>query len=120
MRSTLSSLRLRLVLSALVLVGGVAVAAATLQAADRPATHPAQVSVERDGLRYEFDALTGTERLVDLSQPGPVRTNLVNERLEDAARLRVEACRKLGIDGLDELVREHRREADELRRLGYL
>jgi len=107
-------------LGVVVLVCGLALAAAKLQAADRPTTHPAQVSVEHDGLRYEFDALTGTERLLDLSQTGPDRVNLVNVRLEDAARLRVEACRKLGIGGLDELVREHRRDADELRRLGYL
>lgn len=81
---------------------------------------PARPSLEADGLRYEFDALTGCERLWDLSDPSQAPRNVIRERAIDARNLRRSLERQLGVESLDELRDAHRSGADALRRLGYL
>ena len=81
---------------------------------------PARGSVEDGGLRYEFDALTGREALLDISfGPDQVR-DVLADRPDDVERMRVKLARKLGVRSLDDMVDAHRAAADQLRRLGYL
>jgi len=98
----------------------VATAAVAPRSTTSPAQLPARVSVEDNGLRYAFDALTGRESLVDVTSDAGDRIDLIDSRPDDAERMRRLLVRDLDIESLSELVDAHRPAADELRRLGYL
>lgn len=89
--------------------GGATVDAGTLA----PLQH-----IERDGLRYEYDALTDAERLLDVSDPSAPK-DVSKSRPADVERLRADLVARLGISGLGALRDAHKAAADELRRLGY-
>jgi len=99
-------------------VAGVLLVRGAARASVLPKELPAHPVVERDGLRYEFNALTGVESLLDLSASPP--RELVRHREEELSRMRDLLCRDLRIDGLGRLVDAHREQAEGLRRLGYL
>jgi len=85
-----------------------------------PESIPSLVFLERDGLRYEYDALRGTERLYDLAEPPPRHEDLTASRPDDAARLRNAILADLHLDSLDALREMYAQEAEQLRRMGYL
>lgn len=101
-------------------VAGSVGAAAVRGCAPDPAHVPARGWVESDGLRYEFDALTGREALFDAAADADGERNLVRERPDDARRMRALLVRKLRVPSLDAMRDAHSATADELRRLGYL
>lgn len=79
---------------------------------------PAFPALERDGLRWEYDALADHERLLDVS--GGARVDVTADRPDLVLALRVEALRALGVRDLGALREAHRPAAETLRRLGYL
>ena len=81
---------------------------------------PAYATIERNGLRYEYDALTGREHLYVVAEPLATRRDVVGERPADVQRLRRELESELGIQSVETLRDVHREEAEVLRRLGYL
>jgi hypothetical protein len=119
-----SRARLRLAAGcALVAAAVVAVVAAARLHADTPvlrAPLPAYATIERDGLRYEFEALRGRESLVEIGPDGRPGRDVLLERGDAARRLRAALEAELGVDSLDRLVEAHHDAAESLRRLGYL
>ena len=85
-------------------------------ASSRP---PALFTLEQDGLRYEYHAVTGAETLWDLSAPAGQQRNLARERADELPALRDALRRKLGIQDLAELRAPHEALAEQLRALGY-
>lgn len=76
----------------------------------------ARVHIERDGLRYEFDAISGRERLTSLDHP---ETDLIHARPVDALRLRRALEADIG-QPLERLIDANRETIDALKRMGYL
>jgi hypothetical protein len=85
-----------------------------------PAALPAYAHIERDGLRYEFEALTSRERLSEIAPDGSRGRDVLAERRDAAARLRAALEAELGVDSLERLVEAHSDAAESLRALGYL
>lgn len=114
-RRRLSAAALLLVVAGAVLAGWVLT--------DGPSAHarptPAHVSIERDGFRYEYDAVAGTESLTDMSVPAAARVNLAGSRQDETKRLRGLLETQLDVDSLDRLHAEHLRDLEDVRRLGY-
>lgn len=81
---------------------------------------PTLVSIERNGLSYEFHTVTGTESLWDTALPVVERRNLIGERPDAARQLRAQLMLELGITDLESLRSEQQTAIDRLRRLGYL
>jgi len=79
-------------------------------------TPPACVVVEHDGLRYEFDALSGRRRICDPRDPD---TDLLPARPGGMERFRELIESKAGRT-LEEMQDAHRDSTAALRRLGYL
>lgn len=112
---------------AVALLGAVAVAGAFLALRSEPdvAAVPnsgaaLQVTIERDGLVYEFSALSGTEYLWDAAADPASRVNLVPVRAADARRLRALLSEQLGVTDLEVLHAPYRATAESLRSMGYL
>ena len=80
---------------------------------------PAFASIEQDGWRYEFHAVTGRERLVSLAD-GAGAENRAEEQPEVVRKLRVSLARDLKLRDLDELRDAHRDAIERLYALGYL
>lgn len=120
---------LRIVVSLAVLAAAaVAVAASThrsgsaagaeTSAAER--SDSALYTAERDGLRYEFQAVMGTEMLTRIAaKPGDTR-NLIREMPEMAATLRAAVAEREGVPSVEALRARHGETIESLRRLGYL
>jgi hypothetical protein len=77
---------------------------------------PAHVRVERNGFRYEFDALTGRARLYELKNPG---VDVLPERPDRMPELRMLIESEAGAT-LEDLQEHFRVSAAALRELGYL
>jgi hypothetical protein len=80
----------------------------------------AVVAIERDGLRYQYNTLTGRECLYDRDSPPEERRDLAADRPLDLRRLRRLLEAELGVPDLGVLHEPHRETADALRGLGYL
>lgn len=80
----------------------------------------AVAACECDGFRYEYNVLTGGERLFELKGGAPVFVDVLGAHPEEAAKCRETIERDLGVQRLEEL---RARRADAIRRLhavGYL
>ena len=80
---------------------------------------PAFASIEQDGWRYEFHAVTGRERLVSLAD-GAGAENRAEEQPEVVRKLRTSLARDLRLRDLSELREAHRDAIERLNALGYL
>lgn len=102
-------------------VVGAALASARLRA-PRPSEVPsgAVVAIERDGLRYQFNPLTGREYLFDRDASPDERRDLGRDRPLDLERLRRLLAEELGVPDLGVLHAPHRQTAEALRAMGYL
>jgi hypothetical protein len=105
---------------AAVLVLGVAAGALVVGLRGRGPEIPAYSVIERDGLRYEYDALAGRETLLELRAAGEKPVDVTATRPAEVQRFREELCRSLGVESLDEIREEHAEAAESLKRLGYL
>jgi hypothetical protein len=89
------------------------------QATDAPRGKPQVVfAIEKDGLRYEFNAVMGTSTLHDVSADD--RRNLLAERPAEAAALQRALLDDAGADSLEALRAPHRAIIESLQHLGYL
>jgi hypothetical protein len=79
---------------------------------------PAHFEIEADGYRFEYHAVTGTERLFRVRSP--VREDLSEDEPDVAGRLREALRIRLGVEDLELLRVPHRETIESLRRLGYL
>lgn len=113
-----SRTRIVLAASALVVAGAALVGAAVLVRTPREVR--AVYTIERDGLRYEFHAVTGAESLWRTDARPGQQFNLIRDRAGDGRRLRRELEKELGVESLDELREEHRDVIEHLRELGYI
>jgi len=80
---------------------------------------PAILHYDSGGLRFTYHVPTGSEGLFDLAADPKMLTNLAPARPADAARLREELRRKIGVESLDDLRRARRDLIDRLHGLGY-
>ena len=71
------------------------------------------------GLRYEFNAILGTEVLLDVTGGTPW-ADVTSERPDAVERLRRKLMEKSGAGSLDDLRAVHRDRIEALRKLGYL
>ncbi|MCE9634874.1 MAG: hypothetical protein K8T90_04140 [Planctomycetes bacterium] len=76
----------------------------------------AHVRIERDGLVYEFDAISNRERLTEVGRPD---LDLLRDRPADALRLRRAIETDIGRP-LESLVDANRETIEALKRMGYL
>lgn len=95
-------------------------APAQVVAASAEATLPAHPWLERDGIRYEYDALRDNERVLLVDPASGSLVDVSAERPADLARLRALLLRELGVSSLATLRDAHAPAAAALRRLGYL
>lgn len=112
--------RVRVVAAAVVIFGGLAAAYVAAAAPTRTGPRPARVHIERDGMRYEYNAILGVESLTVTGAPGAPRRDVLAERPDAAERLRRALAAELGVDSLDELRADHEDEIASMRALGYL
>lgn len=97
--------------------------ASTTPAAETSAAHrgdSALYTVERDGLRYEFHAVMGTEILTRVGAKLSDGHNLIHEMPEIAAALRAAVAEREGVPSVEALRERHGETIESLRRLGYL
>ena len=80
----------------------------------------AVVALEKDGVRYEFHVLTGTESLLDVRDDPDSLVNVLRGRESEAASLRRELEGKLGVSTLESLRARHAEAIRRLQALGYL
>ena len=76
-------------------------------------------AIEEGDLRFEFNAIMGTEVLSRVGG-SEIVTNLTSALPDDADRLRAKLMRKLGVSSLAELRANHRDTIARLTELGYL
>jgi hypothetical protein len=81
---------------------------------------PALYVVEKDGWRYEYHAVAGTEALFDLSKAGGEQRNVAREHADRIGTFRAELLRKTGAKDLEELREPHRALYEHLKQLGYM
>jgi hypothetical protein len=121
-------LRIWLIGLAGLVVTGVATAAILLlvSSGNRPAAAPPEedfpsvLQYEQDGLRYTYHVLTGQEALFDSTADPKELRNLLNERGDDARRMRSALEKELKVDSLDSLRDRRKEEIEQLKSLGYL
>lgn len=77
-------------------------------------------TAERDGLRYEFHAVMGTEILTRVGAKLGDARNLIHEMPEIAASLRAAVAKREGVPSVESLRARHGETIESLRRLGYL
>jgi len=121
---TTSSRRRFFAAAGLIVLAGAAVGINTYQSAGAGTLRecsalPAFASIEEDGWRYEFHAVTGRERLVSLAE-GAAAENRAEANPEVVRKLRVSLARDLRLRDLDELRDAHRDAIERLYALGYL
>lgn len=88
--------------------------------ATAPRSRGAVYGIERDGLRYEFHAIMGTETLWRAADAPDGRRNLARARPDDVARMRCALLAEWGAASLESLRARHREAIEDMRRLGYL
>lgn len=81
---------------------------------------PTSHTIERNGLRYEFSALSGNEYLWEVAADPDFRRNLAHSRPADVRRLRELLETELHVTDIRQLHARHRATAESLRGLGYL
>ncbi len=88
--------------------------------ASAPGSDGALYSVERNGLRYEFHAVMGTEMLTRIGErPGDAK-NLARSMPEVAESMRAAVVEREGVKTVECLRERHGETIASLRRLGYL
>jgi hypothetical protein len=75
-------------------------------------------AIEREGFRYEFNAVTGVTTLRALG--GDLHPNVIAERPQEAARLEKALLEDVGAESLEALREPHRETIESLESLGYL
>lgn len=80
---------------------------------------PAILRHDSGGLRFTYHVPTGSEGLFDIAADPKMLTNLAASRPADAARLREELRKSLGVESLADLRRAQQDLIDRLHGLGY-
>ena len=80
---------------------------------------PAILNHDSGGLRFTYHVPTGAEGLFDLAADPKMLTNLAPARPADAARLREELRKRIGVESLEDLRRAQRELIERLHGLGY-
>lgn len=107
----------RIIAAAVVIFAGLASAYFAVVSPISATEPPAYVRIDRDGLRYEFNLVLGTESLTEI---GAARRDVLDARPADAARLRRALAAELGVESLEDLRSNHEDQIERLRALGYL
>ena len=107
----------RIIAAVVVIFAGLAAAYFAVACPISSAEPRAYIHIERDGMRYEFNLVLGTESLTEI---GAARRDVLGARPADAARLRRALADELGVESLEDLRSNQEDQIERLRALGYL